>query len=151
MSAPVGTAIVSDQPRFEWRALAGGGSYSVAVFDEQSTEVARSPLLDQTNWTPTLPLPRDRTYQWQVTANRGGESIVAPSAPAPPAKFHVVALHDAETLESLEREYPQSHLLLGVLYLDAGVRDDATRHLRLVNLDVARQLLQRLESLSGQH
>src|SRR5262249_22057719 len=100
-------------------------------------------------WTPATPLSRERTYVWQVAAHRGAETTTAPRPPSPPAKFHVVGAQAAETLQRLERDYPQSQLLLGILYAEAGGVDAAASHLRQVrstdaNGAVARQLLVRL-------
>jgi hypothetical protein len=152
---PVGTGIVSDRPRFEWQALDGATGYVVTVFDERSNVLARSPVVAETAWIPNAPLPRGRTYVWQVTARRGRDAMTAPIAPEPPAKFHVVDVRSAEILERTEAEHPQSHLLLGILNAEAGIRDAATRQLEQVRptapgADVARRSLERLRSLPQQ-
>ena len=150
---PVGTGIVTDRPLFEWQALVGAERYTVAIFDERAKVIAQSPTIGQTNWTPADPLPRDRTYVWQVTAFRGRDTMTIPVAPAAPARFHVVDARSAEVLQRLETEHPESHLVLGILNMDAGIRDAATRHLQQVpssdpHVDVAQRSLEQLRALS---
>ena len=130
--SPVGTGIVSDRPRFEWQMVVPSDGYVVTIFDEQSNAVARSPTVTTAGWSPTDPLVRDRTYVWQVTAHRGAETITAPVPPASPARFHVIDARSAEVLERLETQYPQSHVLLGLLSMQSGVVGAAAAHLRQV-------------------
>jgi hypothetical protein len=152
--APVSTAVVDDRPLFEWQALDGANDYAVAVFNEGATLVTRSDVISATRWTPVDPLPRNRTYVWQVTAHRGRDTITVPVAPAPPAKFHVIDSHSADVLQRAERVHPQSHLMLGVLAMQAGVRDVAMRHLEQVSPNdrfakVATQCLERLRAVGS--
>jgi hypothetical protein len=149
--APIGTATVSDRPRFEWQPFEHAQGYTVAVFDEQSSVVSRSAIVAETHWIPNAPLARGRTYVWQVAAHRAGDTITAPAAPAPAAKFHVIDASSAAVLERMEAERPQAHLLLGILNMQAGVREMATSHLRQVQLTeayglVAERSLERLEA-----
>ena len=150
--APRATGTVSDRPPFEWRPLEGSPEYVVSVFDEQSNLVVRSPAIVEARWVPAEPLARDRTYVWQVTARRGSEAITVPAAPAPPAKFHVIDAAAALLLQRLEAEQPDAHVLLGILSMESGIVDAATRHLRQVGptdpgADVARRSLERLLAL----
>ena len=148
--APVGTAVASARPHFTWTAASGAGaSYVVTIADDRSTVVARSPQLATTSWTPEEELPRGRTYTWQVAVRRGAESFVAPAPPAAPARFHVVDADTSTAIERIERAHPDAHLLLGIVEADAGLRDEAIRHLRQVPPGdrygaVARRLLDRL-------
>jgi hypothetical protein len=148
--APIGTATVTDRPRFEWQVFDRAEHYVVTVFDEQSTVVARSPMITETYWMPVDPLARGRTYVWQVAAQRASSMITAPAAPAPPAKFHVIDASSADVLERVEAERPQAHLLLGILYMQAGILDAAKRHLQQVQpmeayAQVAQRSLERLQ------
>jgi hypothetical protein len=150
--APIGTATVSDRPRFEWEPFERVQGYTLTVFDEQSSVVSRSPIVAEAHWIPNAPLARGRTYVWQVAAHRAGDTITAPAAPAPPAKFHVIDAGSAALLERVEAERPQAHLLLGILNMQAGVRDAATRHLQQVQptnvyAHVAQRSLQRLDGM----
>jgi len=150
--SPVATATADDRPTFQWRPLAGAESYVVTVFDERSNEVTRSAPVDHATWTPDRPLLRDRTYVWQVAARRNNRTIIAPVAPMPPAKFHVVDAHTADVLERVQSQRPEPHLLLGILDMNAGIVDDAIRQFEQVGptdegVDLARRSLDRLRLL----
>jgi hypothetical protein len=129
---PLGTVVVTDRPRFRWQPLAGAESYTVSVFDEAARRVAESPALHDTSWMPSEPLERGRVLVWQVRARSGAESLTAPVPPDPPARFRVLEVEPAQLLERVAREHPSSHLLLGLLYAQAGARAEADRHLGLV-------------------
>lgn len=151
--APVGTVIVTDRPLFEWKALAGATGYVVEVFDDELRPVARAPQMTATQWQIEMSLSRGRTFAWQVTATSRGRSVTAPAAPAPAARFRVLDAATAATLENTGRTYPESHLLLGILYAQAGVRAEAERHLRQVPVsdphrNLAMRSLERLASSS---
>jgi len=151
LTAPVGTGTASDQPDFAWQPLSGARDYVVTVFDEHSNVVARSSSLARPGWRPSDPLPRGRTYVWQVAASRNGEVVTMPQAPEPAARFRVIDGHAAEVLQRVERSQPQAHVLLGVLNMNAGVRDEAARQFRQVQptdpgADVARRSLERLDT-----
>jgi hypothetical protein len=138
------------RPTFEWRPLSGAESYVVTVFDERARVLARSPSVPAVTWTPPDPLPRSVTLVWQVVAQRDGAKITAPAAPAPPTRFRVLDAGTAQQLLDLQSRYPESHLLLGILYADAGVIDEAKIHLERVSTAdprsrIARETLRRLE------
>jgi len=152
--SPVGTGVVSDRPRFEWQMVERSDGYVVTIFDERSNEIARSPTVTTAGWSPTVPLARDRTYVWQVTAHRGAETITAPVPPASPGRFHVIDRRSAEELERLETQYPQSHVLLGLLYMQHGVVGAAATQLRQVqptdpNAALASRSLERLTTFDA--
>lgn len=147
---PLATAIVTDRPTFKWQPLEGAESYEVLVADASLRPVMTSAPLSAPSWTPERPLARGQVYAWQVTARRRGERITSPVAPAPLAKFQVVDGATAATLSRVSEQRPESHLLLGILYAQAGVRDEATRHLFLVpsndpSIAVARRTLDLLK------
>ncbi|HEY6546326.1 MAG TPA: zf-HC2 domain-containing protein [Vicinamibacteria bacterium] len=146
---PLGTVVVTDRPSFRWQPLAGAESYTVSVFDEAARRVAESPSLHDTSWTPSEPLERGRVLVWQVRARSGAESLTTPVPPDPPARFRVLEAETAQVLERAAREHPASHLLLGLLYAQAGARTEAERHLGLVEpadpyAEVARRTRERL-------
>jgi anti-sigma factor RsiW len=147
--SPVATVVVSDRPVFRWSALPDAEGYSVSLFDVDLRQVARSDNQADTSWTPPQPLPRDRVYVWQVTARRGSESIVAPAPPSPLARFRVMDESASTMLEGVSGNQPRSHLLLGILYAQAGARDEAEAHLQEVPttdpyVEVARRTLEQL-------
>ncbi len=153
VQAPVATAIATDRPTFEWTAVSGQSRYVVAVFTEDLRPVARSPQLAETRWTPDQPLERDRTYVWQVTADQDGRTITVPAPPEPQAKFRVLDQQTASLLERTATEHPTAHLLLGILYANAGVRREAEAYLRQVTPDdphataSRRRTLERLQTI----
>jgi hypothetical protein len=146
---PVATAVIQDRPTLAWEPLPDADGYDVTLFDDLGRPVGRP--LDVRGPAVVLvdPLPRGRVYTWQVTARRGTERITVPAAPEPPAKFKVLDAAAADALRDVERAHPDSHLLLGVLALQAGVLEDARRHLRAVPADdpqaaLARRTLARI-------
>jgi hypothetical protein len=147
---PLATIVRSDRPTFRWAPLPGADGYAVAVLDDALRPVAKSPPLSETAWTPQVALPRGATYVWQVTARRAGRSITAPAPPAPLARFGVLEESAARRLEEIARDHPGSHLLLGILYAQAGARAEAEEHLGRVgatdpNAAVAQRTLDRLK------
>ena len=149
--APVGTAVTSDRPTFAWEPLGGGDDYTLTIVDDQGRPIgrpieARGPflVLQET-------LPRGRDYTWQVSATRGGARVTVPAPPAPPAKFRVLDKATADGLAAIERTHAESHVLLGILYLQAGALLDSMGHFYDVPRDnphaaLARRTLGRLAS-----
>jgi hypothetical protein len=87
---------------------------------------------------------------------RAQEIVIAPAAPEPPAKFRIIDDRTADVLRRTAAAYPQSHVLLGILYMQAGVREDAAREFRQVGssdpgADVARRSLEQLERIDAAH
>ena len=133
LRAPIGVIVRTARPAFRWQPLAGATSYTVAVLDPDFHVIATSPALNATSWTPPQSLPRDRTYLWQVTAQLGVRQITAPAAPAPEARFRILATAQAEALERAERS--DSHLLLGLRYAQVGLLAEAERELKGLRAD----------------
>ena len=147
--APLGTVLLSDRPSFRWQAVAGATGYTVAVFDEDFNLVQTSATVTQTQWRATQPLPRGRVLLWQVTAQVGGKQLTAPVAPAPEARFQILAPKPVAELLRAQREFPQSHLLLGTLYAQAGLIEEARREFQALQAEnpqstVIKKLLQQL-------
>jgi hypothetical protein len=149
---PLGQVVRSDRPTFRWGTLQGAQSYKVVVTDADLNEVATSPPLNRTQWRITQPLKPGEIYSWQVTALKDAVPVISPVLPAPQAKFKVIDRATSETLKQAEHAYPGSHLMLGVLYADAGLVDEAERELRLLvrnnpRADIARTLLRSLQAM----
>lgn len=147
--APIGVVLRSDRPLFRWQAVAGASNYTVAVFDEDFNAVQNSGSLTQTQWHAAQPLPRGRILLWQVTAHVGDKQITAPAAPAPEARFQILAAKSAAELQRAQREFPNSHLLLGTLYAQAGLIEEAAREFQALQAEnpqstVIKKLLQQL-------
>lgn len=88
---------------------------------------------------------------WQVEGSVDGRVVVAPSPPAPPATFSVVPHTDAERLARA----PESHLIRGILYANAGVLDQAAEELEQLRAqnpesEAVRQLLAQLHRWRGE-
>ncbi|HEY0156883.1 MAG TPA: hypothetical protein VGF28_06265 [Thermoanaerobaculia bacterium] len=122
--APVGTVVVSDRPLFRWNAPAGA-RVKVEVFDESFRPVAQSGVVAGNQWSPAEPLPRDRTYVWQVVTI--DDRRLAPAPPLPDARFRIVPAEAARRIESAKEAAPS--LELASLYAGAGALDDAGREL----------------------
>lgn len=126
--SPVTTVVGDQQPTLRWEALSGATSYTVAVFDPQFKLVTKSRIPTGTEWRVPIPLRRGAIYFWQVTARKGELQVTIPAAPAPRAEFKVL---DSQTATDLEkaRTLTDSHLVLGILYAQQGLRLDAEREL----------------------
>ena len=128
---PVGTIVATDRPTFRWRPLDGATGYQVTITDPEAgyREVAASPQLRDANWTLDRPLGRGRVYTWQVAARTEGAEVRAP-APNQEAKFKVLEQARADELERAEKAYAGSRLVMGLLYAEAGLLDEAAREFR---------------------
>jgi hypothetical protein len=145
---PLGTAVRSTRPSFTWTD-AGADAYTVAIFDERFTEVARSPRIAGTSWTPAADLQRGGSYLWQVTAHRAAGDLTAPQPPNPEARFVVIDAATAARIDALEGRASSDPLAFGILLADAGLVIDARAQLERAarvpaTADAARRLLDSL-------
>lgn len=137
--------VESDRPTLRWGALAGATSYSVTVFDGQANRVAKSPPLTTTSWELPDALTRGGIYTWEVIAIRDAKDVLAPAPPIRPARFKVLEESRSDELQRARRAYT-SHILLGTLYAQAGLYDEAQREFRALlkanpNSPLAKKLL----------
>jgi hypothetical protein len=149
---PVGTVVRTTRPTFHWQPLDGASAYFVNIYDSSFSKVATSPQLSAPQWTIPSSLRRGIAYLWQVTALRDGKEIKSPVQPAPEARFKILERAKADELERARRAYPNSHLLLGTLYAQAGLLDDAERELRALaaanpKSSVAQRLLHNVRTI----
>jgi hypothetical protein len=128
--APVGIVIETDRPSFRWSPLADATSYTVTVYDETLSRVASSAALTTTEWMVTTPLPRGKTYIWQVRASRNGDEVVAPAASRSRAKFKVLDQSRLDEIKRARSAHSSSHLVMGVIYAGAGLVEDAEREFK---------------------
>lgn len=150
LTSPVGRVIESARPQFRWKALEDAESYVVSVYDANFNKVAESPPLKQNSWT-SITLKRGNVYQWQVTAQKDGEEIKSPARPAPDARFRVIDSIAASEIDTAKRNFGSSRLLLGILYANAGLLDDAEREFQALlrknpNSEAARRMLNKVRS-----
>lgn len=147
--SPVGTAVLSRRPTFTWSSN-GADAYTVAIFDEHFTEVARSPRLQATSWTPSVDLALDGRYVWQVTAHRGTVEDTEPKPPRAEARFAVTnATIESEMKRTIAR-LKDEPLALGILLAEYGFIDDGRAALQRAagdrrTADDARRLLESLD------
>ncbi|MEO6049935.1 MAG: zf-HC2 domain-containing protein [Pyrinomonadaceae bacterium] len=151
LAGPVGIIVESTQPKLRWKPLKGAETYRVDVYDESFNKVASSPLITDTEWHANVALRRGAGYRWQVTAVAGGEEVKSPVRPAPDAKFKVLDAGMARKLDDVRAKHRKSHLLLGLLYAEAGLLDDAAREFRILvqknpNSVIARKLLDKVKA-----
>jgi len=150
--APLATAVPSDRPVFQWQPTVQASSYIVSIYDSHYGKVVQSPPVMQNQWQANRALPRGQIYSWQLTAKIKGRLVRAPLPPAPEARFQVLSQAEAEQLEKTRSQHPDSHLLLGLIYAQAGALDDSTRELTALlaanpDSDVAKELLASVQQL----
>jgi hypothetical protein len=120
LRSPQATAVLTAQPEFSWHSAGPAARYTVFVFDRDQERVAQSdPLTDET-WRPSKPLPPGRMYQWQVRVEDDGQTATTASA-----QFLVVDAAATKRLLDIAHRYPDQHLLLGILYAQAGALDES--------------------------
>ena len=147
--SPIGTVIRTTRPVFRWKALEGANSYVVNVYNTRFNKVASSPRLMETHWALTSSLDPGALYIWQVTANKDGAEIKSPVQPAPEARFKVLDQFKADELDRVKRAHPSSHLVLGTLYAQAGLLEDAQKEFQALysanpKSDVVQKLLRQV-------
>lgn len=124
---PHGVVTLADRPTFRWSRMDGAAGYVVEVYDEWFNLAAASPRVTGASWATTKPLERGKIYYWQVKAFKDGAEFKAPQA-----KFRVLARSGVAELEQARRANGSSHLTLGLLYLKAGLLNEAEQEFRLL-------------------
>lgn len=127
--SPVGIVVAEDRPVFRWRPVARASGYVVTLSTEDGGALIKSPRVTTTDWTPAHALKRGQSYLWQVTASTPSGSTTAPRPPEPEARFRVLDAQTLERIEEARRSTSRSHLVLGILYAEAGLLDEAEREL----------------------
>jgi anti-sigma factor RsiW len=127
---PMGRRLLSDRPEFRWSALDGAASYEITVFTDDEKILDKGTVTD-TRWQPQAALPRGGRLNWQVTAIRSGERIVAPAPPAPRAWFEIVSKETADRLAAM-RDSGGSNLRLAIAYAQEGLQVEAGTVMRAV-------------------
>lgn len=127
--SPIGKVVATANPEFRWSQVDGAESYSVEIYDSNYNKVASSTALKGGSWRVNPSLVPGREYSWQVTAVRNGETLRAPVRPAPDAKFYVLSREKLNEIARARNRHGNSHLVLGLVYAEAGLIDDAEREL----------------------
>lgn len=149
--APINIVIETDHPLFQWQGLSGLATFKVGIFDENLNKIAESESLNTNQWKATMGLRRGQTYIWQVRASANNQELVAPAPDEPRIKFKVLEQAKVEALENAKKTNAKSHLILGILYADAGLLGDAEREFNALlranpQSGVARRLLQSVKA-----
>ena len=149
--SPVGKVIETQAPTLTWQPLDDAEGYRVEIFDEDFNKVAESDVLKSMTWHPTGPLRRGKIYQWQVTAMREGKEVRSPVRPAPEARFKIIAASDKDRIDRARRSASNSHLVMGIVFAEAGLLDEAEREFRALSSQnprspIARALLAKVRS-----
>lgn len=133
LSNPVGIVIEDTRPTFSWTPLDPGTIYVVNLLEAMSQDITDSPPVRGNRWRCTARLKRGATYSWDVRATlRDGREILAPTPPAPEAKFRVLDSIQAREIEKAREISPKSHLVLAVLYGRAGLINQARVEMKFV-------------------
>jgi len=127
--SPDDVRVLSERPEFRWLPLSGASSYEIAIYDENLNEIAHSGPIHETSWIPSTPLPRLKPLLWQIAATVHGARITAPAPPAAPLRFEIVAPDIATHIAEAQAANPPSHLLLAILYSQAGLHTEASAQL----------------------
>jgi hypothetical protein len=125
LRAPANQVVLATRPTFQWTPLKDATSYVVEIYDERFNLVAQSAAVTTTRWTPAKPLARGQLFAWQVKAKQDNQTVIAPKPPAPQARFRIVTNEQAETIALARRANGTAHLPLALLYLQAGLLDEA--------------------------
>jgi Putative zinc-finger len=149
---PVGEVTITDRPTFRWSPLDGATSYTVEIYDENLRQVAVSQPVAGYTWRVTQPLKRGRVYAWLVKSTKDGRVEVSP--PAQEARFRILDQARVDELSAARRDYGSSHLVLGLLYAQAGVLDEAEREFSALQRanpksEIINGLLMRIRKMRG--
>jgi hypothetical protein len=128
-TSPVGTAVESETPWFQWRARPGAADYVVTVFDPSFNLVMTSAPVEGTRWRAEGRLDRGKVYLWQVTARTRSGEETAPRPPQPPAAFRVLTGEESRQVHDVREAAGGSALTLAVGYAAVGLLEDAEREL----------------------
>jgi hypothetical protein len=134
---PAGTATLSARPRFSWHPVTGATGYVITIYDEGFNEIARSPRMNSTEWTPANDLPSGHTLAWQITAELSTGSVTGPAPPQPEAKFRVIDSKAREVITAQMTRLANEPLALGILLANAGLLDEALPVLERAAADAA--------------
>lgn len=124
--SPVATYIQNKQPIFNWKAVKEAAYYDIYVY-ESNREISNG-RVTKTSWKISTLLEPGVEYSWQVIPrNSEGISIIPADEQVPEPRFIVLEKSKYNELVKLKKAYSNSYLLLGYLYLQYNLREDAER------------------------
>jgi hypothetical protein len=144
---PVGTAVFSDRPAFQWQAPKGARDFRIAVYDANFELVESGPVVQGEVWVSSKRLPRGKVLSWTVSAMVHGGRVTAPHAPEPEARFRVATEDEAAQMEAVRQATPPSDLRVALTAARLGFREEAREALdRLDAQNPGSPLLARLRA-----
>lgn len=130
LEGPSRVVVESRRPVFRWKPVAGGKArYQVTVFDDKGEEAAKSGWLEGASWQPEQPLAAGRLYRWSMQVMREEGQAAAPRSGGEPAGFAIAPAAEVDKLEAARKASPDSSLTLAALSAEAGLKEEAERHL----------------------
>lgn len=145
--SPLATGIETTRPLLRWSGVPAAAGYSVQVVDDRFTVVASTDGLTATAWQVPHDLRRGVAYQWQVTAHLASGDITVPAPPQPEARFVVVGDETVTRMADARRRLVDEPLALAAVLAQAGLLDEAGRHLqRAAAIPQDRDLATRLQA-----
>ena len=129
LAGPLGTVVETQQPLLRWQPVAGA-DYAVNVYNDRYVEVATSGWIRGAEWRVKGALPRGERYSWQLKVRLHGGEFTIPAPPAPEARFQILSVDGEADLAAARIAAGDSHLVLGVLYAQRGLLDEAGQELR---------------------
>ena len=129
LAGPLGTVVEAHQPLLRWQPITGA-AYAVSVYNDRYDEVATSGWIRGADWRVKPALPRGARYSWQLKVRLHGDEFTVPAPPAPEARFQVLSQAGEADLAAAREAAGDSHLVLGVLYAQQGLLDEAAQELR---------------------
>jgi len=130
LTTPVGSIVLSNSPAFRWESLPGATGYTVLVRDVTTGREIESEPLSDSQWTPKEPLERGHTYAWMVEAVKEGRRLRSPALDKPYAGFKVLDKQSFENIQRAQAAWGSSHLVMGIVYAKAGLKDAARKELK---------------------
>lgn len=139
---PVTETIDTVQPALSWTLFAPG-PFKVVVKDKAGDIVVSAPNIPNTAWVMPKKLNPGATYFWQVTASNNETQD---------ASFVVMTTENVTELQRARRDFPQSHLALGLLAEHFGLLSTAEREYQALvrefpNAEAPARLLANVTSL----
>ena len=130
LTTPVGSIVLSNSPAFRWESLPGATGYTVLVRDVTTGREIESEPLSDSQWTPKEPLERGHTYAWMVEAVKEGRRLRSPALDKPYAGFKILDKQSFENIQRAQAAWGSSHLVMGIVYAKAGLKDAARKELK---------------------
>jgi len=129
LAGPLGTVVEAQQPLLRWQPIAGA-NYAVNVYNDRYDEVATSGWIRGAEWRVKRALTRGERYSWQLKVRLNGDEFTIPAPPAPEARFQILSEDGEADLAATRSAAGDSHLVLGVLYAQRGLLEEAGQELR---------------------